>query len=105
MFLQLFSTIKVNFVGNIMQSAYLCVIFHLKHKKSPISVLTLGRTSKFIPPPWYREGDGWNPYPEWKAFDLPNKMRYILWEVALLEACDVTNNSRHLGRHLGFTKN
>ena len=26
----------------------------------------------------------------------------ILWVVALLEACDVTNNGRHLGRHLGF---
>ena len=36
------------------------------------------------------------------AFDLLNKMRYILWVVALLEACDVTNNGRHLGRHLGF---
>ena len=24
-------------------------------------------------------------------------MRYILWVVALLEACDVTNNGRHLG--------
>ena len=29
-------------------------------------------------------------------------MRYILGVVALLEACDVTNNGRHLGRHLGF---
>ena len=29
-------------------------------------------------------------------------MRYILGVVALLEACDVTKNSRHLGRHLGF---
>ena len=29
-------------------------------------------------------------------------MRYILWVVALLEAYDVTNNGRHLGRHLGF---
>ena len=38
----------------------------------------------------------------WKAFDLLNKMRYILRKVALLEACDVTNNGRHLGRHLGF---
>ena len=61
-------------------------------------------------------GGGWNPSPEfllfcgiskgfclqWKAFDLLNKMRYILWVVALLEACDVTNNGRHLGRHLGF---
>ena len=41
-------------------------------------------------------------YLQWKAFDLLNKMRYILWVVALLEACDVTNNGRHLGRHLGF---
>ena len=24
-------------------------------------------------------------------------MRYILWVVAPLEACDVTNNGRHLG--------
>ena len=24
-------------------------------------------------------------------------MRYILWVVALLETCDVTNNGRHLG--------
>ena len=24
-------------------------------------------------------------------------MRYILWVVALREACDVTNNGRHLG--------
>ena len=24
-------------------------------------------------------------------------MRYILWVMALLEACDVTNNGRHLG--------
>ena len=29
-FLQLFSTIKVNFVAEIMQSAYLCVIIHVK---------------------------------------------------------------------------
>ena len=29
-------------------------------------------------------------------------MTYILGVVALLEACDVTNNCRHLGRHLGF---
>ena len=29
-------------------------------------------------------------------------MRYILWVVALREACDVTNNGRHLGPHLGF---
>ena len=29
-------------------------------------------------------------------------MRYILWVMALMEACDVTSNGRHLGRHLGF---
>ena len=29
-------------------------------------------------------------------------MRYILWVVALLEACNVTNNGRHLDRHLAF---
>ena len=40
--------------------------------------------------------------PSVEAFDNLNKMRYILWVVALLEACDVTNNGRHLGRHLGF---
>ena len=32
-----------------------------------------------------------------EALDLPNKMRYILWVVTLLEACDVTNNGRDLG--------
>ena len=54
---------------------------------------------------------GWNPSPEfliccsilkrfylwWKAFDVLNQMRYILWVVALLEACNNTNNGRHLG--------
>ena len=37
MFFQLLSTIKVNLVAKIMQSAYLCVIFHVKHKKITIS--------------------------------------------------------------------
>ena len=41
-------------------------------------------------------------YLQWKTFDLLNKMRYILWVVLLLETCDVTNNGRHLGRHLGL---
>ena len=39
---------------------------------------------------------------QWKAFGLLNKMRYILWVVALMEVCDVTKDGRHLGRHLGF---
>ena len=34
MFFQLFSTIKVNLVAKIMQSAYLCDIFHGKQKKN-----------------------------------------------------------------------
>ena len=81
------------------------------------SVSLVGCTRKFIPPRWYKGGGGvWNPSQEilkccsilkrfyllWKAFDLLNKMRYILGVVALLEACDVINNGRHLGRHLGF---
>ena len=36
-------------------------------------------------------------YLQWKVFDLLNKRKYILGVVALLEACDVTNNGRHLG--------
>ena len=39
---------------------------------------------------------------QWNAFDLLNKMRYTLWVVGLLEACDDTNNAHHLGRYLGF---
>ena len=38
----------------------------------------------------------------WKAFDLLNKMRYILWVVALLEVCDATNSGRHLGFYQGL---
>jgi len=29
-------------------------------------------------------------------------MRYILWVAALLGACDVIQDGRHFGRHLGF---
>ena len=32
-FFKVLSIIKVNLVGKIMPSAYLCVIFHVKHKK------------------------------------------------------------------------
>ena len=35
MFFQLLSTIKVNLLAKIMQSPYLCVIFHVKLKKIP----------------------------------------------------------------------
>ena len=37
-----------------------------------------------------------------KPSDLVYKMRYILWVMALLQACDVTNNGCHPGRHLGL---
>ena len=41
MFFQLFSTIKVKLVNEMMQRAYLCVILHVKHKKLPfIAILT-----------------------------------------------------------------
>ena len=74
----------------------------------------------FPPHPFFEEkalgtnlGGGWNPSPafliccsilkrfylQWKAFDLLNKMRYISGVVMLLEACDVTNNGRHLEFH------
>ena len=41
-------------------------------------------------------------YLQWKAFNQLEKMGYILWVAALLEAYDVTNNGRYLSRHLGF---
>ena len=61
--------------------------------------LTIRRTCKIIPPPWYkRGGGGWcSPLPppgfliccniskwfclQWKAFDFLYKMRYIAWMV------------------------
>ena len=74
------------------------------------SSLTLGRTRTFIYQPWYQGRGLLEPLPrvfdmfsiskrfclQWKAFDLLNKIMYILWVVALLKACDVTNNGRHL---------
>ena len=42
----------------------------------------------------------WEFYPMWKSFDLLYKIWYILGVVALLEACDVTNNGHRLWRHL-----
>ena len=38
MFFNFFQKIKVNLLGKIMQSAYLCVIFHVKHKILPSGV-------------------------------------------------------------------
>ena len=63
-------------------------------------------------------GGGWNPSPEfllfcsiskgfclqWKAFDLLNKMRYILWLVVVLEAFRITMVTI-LAAILDFTKN
>ena len=61
---------------------------HAFPKHATSSELSLGRTR--------------NPSLKFWIFDFPNKVRYILGVVALLEACDVTNNGRHLGHHLGF---
>ena len=67
------------------------------------------RTCKFIPAPWCK-GSWWTPPPP-RVFDLLQYFetplidliwRYILWVVALLGACDVTNNGHHFGRHLVF---
>ena len=68
---------------------------------SSLHFLTLGRTCKFIPPPRYRGGGGGRGgvdgfYLKWKAFDILHKMKCIFWVVALLGACDVTNNGRQL---------
>ena len=32
---------------------------------------------------------------KWKAFDLLQNTRYILWVVALLEVCEITKHGRH----------
>ena len=91
--------------------------FKKKTRPFPIDLfstdLNLWHTCISIPPPWYKGGGGgwWSPSWEvlicssilkrfclqWKAFDLLNKMRYILWVVAMLEACDITTNGRQLG--------
>ena len=82
--------------------------------------LTLGRTCKFIPPPWY-EGWRWiDPPPPPRVFDMLQYFETILPSVESLwsflqdkgrilyrwwrcwGACDVTNNGRRLGRYFGF---
>ena len=71
--------------------------------------LTLGHTRKVLPPPRYK-GWGVDETPleflicgsiskrfcyKWKAFDLLQNTRYILWVVALLEVCEITKHGRH----------
>ena len=76
--------------------------------------LTLGRTRKVIPHRGTTGGgvgvDGL-PFPtvfdmlhyyvkilhSLESIDLLYKVRYSIWVAALLEACDVTSNGRHLG--------
>ena len=41
-------------------------------------------------------------YLKWKAVDFLDNIRFILWVVALREACDVSKHGCHLGYHLGF---
>ena len=72
--------------------------------------------NRCLPSPWYKGrgggGNGTPPQRFWyvavfrKDFAFSGKPsqqdEVILWVVRLLEACDNTNNSRHLGRHLRF---
>ena len=83
-----------------------------------IAFYTLRCTWKSHTPTVVQGGRGWwNPCPssfliccsnskrfcfQWKTFDLLDKMRYTLWMVALLEACNVTKHGCHLGPHLWF---
>ena len=41
-------------------------------------------------------------YLKWKAVNFLDNIRFILWVVALREACDVSKHGCHLGHHLGF---
>ena len=71
--------------------------------------LTLGHTRIVLPPPRYK-GWGVDETPlnfliccsiskrfcyRWKAFDLLQNTRYMLWVVALLEVCEITKHGRH----------
>ena len=74
-----------------------------------VKILTLGRTRKVIPPPWYK-GEGLiepHPPPHW-VFDMFQYFKRILPSVerafdvlykvvVLLEVCDITKHGRYLG--------
>ena len=67
-------------------------------------MLTLGRTCKFIPPPWYK-GGGWKPPPPPRVFDMLQyfeTMKAFNGGIAGGGGCDVINNGHHLGCLLGF---
>ena len=109
---------------DVLERAVLCLVIAANAKDAGqyfanfpfyFSNLTLGRARKFIPHRGTMGGGGMEPplwflifcsilkrFYQWKAFDLLYKRRYILWVVALLGACDVTNNGRHLGFYQGL---
>ena len=83
------------------------------HHDFGAKIMEINPRTQIISPPWYNGGGegGWLEhslellicfsiskrfYLQWKAFDLLNKMRYILLVVTLLEVCNVTNNGHHL---------
>ena len=73
-----------------------------------VKILTLGRTRKVIPPPWYKgEGLIEPHHPHW-VFDMFQYFKRILPSVerafdvlykvvVLLEVCDITKHGRYLG--------
>ena len=66
-------------------------------------------SNRRLPPPWYKGGGGYGTPPQsfWYVAVFRNDFAFsgkpsqqdevILWVVRLLEACDNTNNGRHLG--------
>ena len=93
---------RLNFVQNSQFKFRTEMKKHTFPKHATSSELTLGRTRNPSPEFWICCSILKRFYLQWKVFNLLNKVRYILGVVALLEACDVTNNGRHLAHHLGF---
>ena len=72
-------------------------VYAIRQRTNVLFMLTLGRTCKFIPPPWYK-GGGWKPPPP-RVFDM---LQYFETMKAVNGGtagggCDVINNGHHLG--------
>ena len=98
MFFQLFSTIKVNLVAKVIQSAYLCVTFHPKHKKAPfLAVLTwfliLGKIQDGNQC-WWRHRPPAAPPPIKYASSCREKSKALHWRWIRFEILKHIKNSR-----------